>query len=159
VARAFADTFHWIALADRRDAWHATARRRTAGRGPDGFVTTDEVLIEFLTVFAEQGPRWRESAVRLVQAVFDSPEVEVVSQSRDSFRAGLDVYSRRPDKGYSLTDCVSMSTMRRLGLTEVLSHDHHFAQKGSCWCTPARPRVDRSRRPWERPASPPVSLP
>jgi hypothetical protein len=23
-----------------------------------------------------------------------------------------------------------MSTMRRLGLTEVLSHDHHFAQEG-----------------------------
>src|SRR5437016_4936866 len=82
-----------------------------AERGSDGFVTTDEVLIEFLTFFAEQGPRWRESAVRLVQAVFGSAEVEVVPQSRDSFRAGLELYSRRPDKGYSLTDCVSMSTM------------------------------------------------
>jgi predicted nucleic acid-binding protein len=99
VARAFADTFHWVALADRRDAWHAAARRLAVEHGPAGVVTTDEVLIEFLAFFAEQGARWREAAVRLVQTVLDSPEVEVVPQSRDSFRAGFDLYARRPDKG------------------------------------------------------------
>ena len=36
----------------------------------------------------------------------------------------------RPDKGYSLTDCISMATMRKKGLTEVLTNDRHFEQEG-----------------------------
>jgi predicted nucleic acid-binding protein len=36
----------------------------------------------------------------------------------------------RPDKGYSLTDCISMQTMRKEGLTEVLTKDRHFEQEG-----------------------------
>ena len=54
----------------------------------------------------------------------------MIPQSRDSFRAGLDLYIRRPDKGYSLTDCISMETMRREGLAEALTDDHHFEQEG-----------------------------
>ena len=38
-----------------------------------------------------------------------------------------------PDKGYSLTDCISMNVMRRDGLIEVLTNDEHFTQEGfSC---------------------------
>jgi predicted nucleic acid-binding protein len=36
----------------------------------------------------------------------------------------------RPDKGYSLTDCISMGTMRREAITEVLTNDRHFEQEG-----------------------------
>jgi predicted nucleic acid-binding protein len=36
----------------------------------------------------------------------------------------------RPDKGYSLTDCVSMLVMRQEGITEILTHDIHFTQEG-----------------------------
>lgn len=35
-----------------------------------------------------------------------------------------------PDKGYSLTDCISMNVMRAQGMAEVLTHDGHFAQEG-----------------------------
>ncbi len=51
-------------------------------------------------------------------------------QSRASFLSGLAFYEARPDKGYSLTDCISMETMRREGITEILTHDAHFAQEG-----------------------------
>jgi uncharacterized protein len=40
------------------------------------------------------------------------------------------LYKDRPDKEYSLTDCISMQVMRREGLTEVLTNDHHFTQEG-----------------------------
>ncbi|HMG73540.1 MAG TPA: hypothetical protein VK582_08565 [Pyrinomonadaceae bacterium] len=36
----------------------------------------------------------------------------------------------RPDKGYSLTDCISMNVMRERGLTDVLTNDPHFRQEG-----------------------------
>jgi len=35
-----------------------------------------------------------------------------------------------PTKGYSLADCISMQTMRREGLTDVLTNDLHFEQEG-----------------------------
>jgi predicted nucleic acid-binding protein len=59
-----------------------------------------------------------------------NPAIRVVEQSRDSFLAGLDLYQSRPDKGYSLTDCISMQTMRRGRITEALTNDHHFEQEG-----------------------------
>jgi predicted nucleic acid-binding protein len=44
--------------------------------------------------------------------------------------SGFDLYASRADKGYSLTDCISMQTMRRQGLTTVLTNDKHFEQEG-----------------------------
>jgi predicted nucleic acid-binding protein len=54
----------------------------------------------------------------------------VQPQSRATFLAGLALFEARPDKGYSLTDCVSMETMRQNGIREILTHDHHFTQEG-----------------------------
>jgi uncharacterized protein len=54
----------------------------------------------------------------------------VVPQTHASFLDGLALYEARPDKEYSLTDCISMQTMRRAGLSDVLTNDHHFRQEG-----------------------------
>jgi hypothetical protein len=51
-------------------------------------------------------------------------------QSRATFLTGLALYEARPDKGYSLADCVSMEAMRQESITEILAHDNHFAQEG-----------------------------
>ena len=56
--------------------------------------------------------------------------MRVVPQSRESFLSGLALYSARPDKRYSLTDCISMQTMRREGIDEALTSDRHFEQEG-----------------------------
>ena len=41
-----------------------------------------------------------------------------------------ELYASRLDKGYSLTDCVSMEAMRSEGLIDVLTNDRHFEQEG-----------------------------
>jgi predicted nucleic acid-binding protein len=56
--------------------------------------------------------------------------VVVRQQSHQTFLDGLALYKRRLDKGYSLTDCISMEAMREEGLTRILTHDAHFAQEG-----------------------------
>jgi uncharacterized protein len=98
----------------------------------EGFpvVTTDEVLAEYLTFFATAHERLRRKAFTHAQRILDDPNVRVVPQSRESFLSGLALYGARPDKGYSLTDCKSMQTMRREGLAEVLTNDRHFEQEG-----------------------------
>ena len=66
----------------------------------------------------------------MVRAILTNPDVTVVPQSRDSFLEGLALYEQRGDKHYSLTDCISITTMRAESLTDVLTNDRHFEQEG-----------------------------
>lgn len=126
----FADTFYWIALADSNDSSHRRALALTAERATSGIVTTDEVLTEYLTFFAAAPESTRREAAAVVEDLLTSSAVRVIPQSRESFRAGLQLYRARPDKRYSLVDCISMQTMRREGLVESLTNDRHFEQEG-----------------------------
>lgn len=126
----FADTFYWIALVNREDSAHEAARAFDRGRGGRRILTTEEVLDEFLTHFAGRGAFLREKAVLVARWILSDPTVDVQMQSHATFLAGLELYAARPDKGYSLTDCVSMHTMRRHGLVEALTNDRHFEQEG-----------------------------
>jgi uncharacterized protein len=65
-----------------------------------------------------------------VQGLLANPVIGVIPQSRASFLAGMELYAARPDKGYSLVDCISMQTTRKEGLTEVFTNDRHFEQEG-----------------------------
>lgn len=126
----FADTFYWIAATDPADSSHKRAQSIITELKATGIITTDEVLSEFLTFFAGTHPALRARAVLVARNILRTPSVRVVPQSRDSFRAGMDLYEGRPDKGYSLTDCISMQTMRKEGLTVALTNDRHFEQEG-----------------------------
>jgi uncharacterized protein len=107
----FADTFYWIALADFSDGAHQRALALTAQLG------------------ASPGPLRREAA-ESVEGILASSAIRVIPQSRESFLAGLQLFRVRPDKGYSLTDCISMQAMRKERLTDVLTNDQHFEQEG-----------------------------
>lgn len=97
---------------------------------PSGNVyTTEEVLGEMLTFFAADS--WlRGRAVETVRQILFDPAMHVIPQSHESFLAGFELYAARPDKGYSLVDCISMQVMRREGITDALTNDRHFEQEG-----------------------------
>ena len=65
-----------------------------------------------------------------MRRLLTNPKIRVIPQSRESFLAGLDLYQARPDKGYSLADCIAIETVRREGITEALTNDRHFEQEG-----------------------------
>ncbi len=126
----FADTFYWVALADFADGAHQRALAITAERAASRIVTTDEVLTEYLTFFSTAPESIRRDAAESVAGILASQVIRVIPQSRESFLAGLQLYRARPDKGYSLVDCISMQAMRKEGLTEALTNDRHFEQEG-----------------------------
>jgi uncharacterized protein len=66
----------------------------------------------------------------LIKQLSINPNVEVVEHTHDTFLFGLEFYESRPDKGYSVTNCISMNLMRDRGINQVLTHDHHFEQEG-----------------------------
>jgi predicted nucleic acid-binding protein len=126
--RVFADTLYWLAVFLPGDAW------ADAVYGVDLsntlLVTTEDVLSEFLTAVSGHGDHTRRLACRLVRDILKDSGVEVIVQSHESFLAGLALYERRPDKQYSLVDCISMNVMRQKGIHEILTHDRHFSQEG-----------------------------
>jgi uncharacterized protein len=65
-----------------------------------------------------------------VRDILQNDYVEVIQQNHETFLAGLELYRQRFDKEYSLTDCISMQTMKRLKIFEILTHDRHFTQEG-----------------------------
>jgi predicted nucleic acid-binding protein len=125
----FADTSFWIAVANPRDRWHRRARALRQSLRPVRIITTEEVFGEILTYFSGHGAMMREHAARVVRALESDPDIQVLAQTHESFRSGQELYENRPDKEYSLIDCVSMQTMRQQSLTEVLTNDHHFEQE------------------------------
>jgi uncharacterized protein len=125
----FADTFYWIALVHPKDQAHQHVLEFSARLSLRTVITTDEVLVEFLAYCASR-PQLRKTAGLAVLDLLNGPDIRVVPQSRRSFQEGLALYNGRPDKGYSLTDCISMTTMRRERLTDVLTNDRHFEQEG-----------------------------
>jgi predicted nucleic acid-binding protein len=88
------------------------------------------LLSEYLIFFSAAPEYLRREVAANVEAILSDPGVRVIPQSHDSFMAGFDLYRARPDKGYSMVDCISMQTMRREGLTEALTNDRRFEQEG-----------------------------
>jgi predicted nucleic acid-binding protein len=130
VARIFVDSAHYIAALLPKDRLHEAAiDTANALRGSD-FVTSDAVMMEVLAYVCERGANARDRAVRLVRLLRADTGTLVVPQTREPFDAGLDLYARRPDKGYSLTDAISMVICDGHGITQVLTHDRQFEQEG-----------------------------
>jgi len=88
-----------------------------------------------LNFFSSGAEHLRRSAAKGVQAILRDPTVHIAPQSDASFHAGLDLFRARPDKGYSLTDCISMQVMRREGLTDGLTNDRHLSRKAFALCS------------------------
>lgn len=103
----FADTFYWAALTKIDDPAHTRAMELSRSITPHEIVTTDEVLSEYLTFFAAAPEHLRRKAAVNAQDILKDATVRVIPQSHESFLDGLELYGSRPDKGYSLVDCIS----------------------------------------------------
>ena len=79
-----------------------------------------------MTVFADTFAliAWLNPAVRT------DPLFEVVGYDPAVYQTGFDLFATRPDKAWSLTDCISYGVMAERGLREALTADHHFDQAG-----------------------------
>ena len=84
----------------------------------------------FKVPFSDFGSRSRQAVWEASESLFRNPRVHIRPQTHDSFRAGVGRYHRRPDKSYSLTDCISMNEMDALHIRRILTSDRHFEQEG-----------------------------
>jgi predicted nucleic acid-binding protein len=123
----FADTYYYLALASRDDAGHSRAlafSRAYHGR----VLTTPWVLTEVADALAS--PNQRHLFVAVLAQLKKDIHTTIVIPTNELFEAGCGLYSQRPDKGWSLTDCISFVVMQRHSLTEALTADRHYEQAG-----------------------------
>jgi predicted nucleic acid-binding protein len=124
----FADAFFFVALLNPKDRAHEPARSYVEPDLDRPLVTTTWVLVEVADAMATTA-RNRDAFLRLYRALRSNPAVEVVPGD-DRLESGLDLFARRPDKAWSLTDCISFVVMADRGLAEALTGGHHFEQAG-----------------------------
>ena len=126
--RVFADSGFYIALLSRQDAHHHLARQQYREGQFGLFVTTTAVLGELANLLSSTSTRGRcEVFIVRLRARKDT---RIIESEPGQFWRGLKLYGERPDKEWSLTDCISFIVMSDEGLTEALTGDHHFEQAG-----------------------------
>ena len=124
---AFADTFYFLALANEADGCHERARGVSRDRTRP-FVTTAWVLTEVADAMARR--KDRPTFLRLLDDLVSDPRITIVPPTQELFERGIELYAQRPDKDWSLTDCISFAVMRQMHITEALTGDSHFEQAG-----------------------------
>ena len=126
----FADTAFWIALVAPRDQLHRQAKDASGWLANHRIVTSEWVLTEFLNEFARRGEDLRNAATKLVESLRARSDLLIEPQTSIGFAAAFDIYGKRRDKGWSLTDCSSFAIMEQHGIREALTSDKHFEQAG-----------------------------
>ncbi len=123
----FVDSFYFVACLNRHDQHHEKAM--TSARQPMGpMITTRWVLMEVADALAASTCRKQMAA--FISALEADANVRLVEAQLNLFQRGLELYDQRPDKAWTLTDCISFVVMADEGLTDALTGDHHFEQAG-----------------------------
>lgn len=125
--RVFADAYFFIALLNPRDNAHLRAIEIEKVPGLQ-LITTRWILAEVADAMAAPASRVRAS--RFLALAKANPWLSILDGSDALFERGCDLYAKRPDKEWSLTDCISFVVMANEGLDEALTGDRHFEQAG-----------------------------
>jgi uncharacterized protein len=123
----FADTFYFLALLSRRDSRHEAALNfaMTAERP---ILTSAWVMTEVADGLAPVVTRGQ--FIALMTRLQSSGDSEIIGPDSNFWQRGIELYARRPDKEWSLTDCISFVIMADRQITDALTGDHHFEQAG-----------------------------
>jgi len=123
----FIDTGYLIAMLRPGDQLHARALAWSQAIH-EPFVVTEHVLWE--TINELSAPLERPAAHRMLAEVQSDRFCEIIHASPDLFDVGVRLHEQRPDKSWSLTDCISFHIMHERGITRALAYDHHYQQAG-----------------------------
>ncbi|MCY7344808.1 MAG: hypothetical protein LH614_01200 [Pyrinomonadaceae bacterium] len=85
-------------------------------------------MLEFANALS--APDFRVKAAIFIEGLQKSTDVEIISASSELFSLGLKLYKNRPDKEWSVVDCISFIVMGEMKISQAFTQDHHFEQAG-----------------------------
>ena len=126
----FVDTGGWVALRYARDRYHGRARnllRRLRADGL-GFVTTDWVLAEAVTLLKARGAV--DAAIALGDALQSGRLGYLAESTPERRRRAWELFVRYRDRRVGWVDCASFAVMEELSLEQVFGFDPDFVRAG-----------------------------
>ncbi len=124
----FVDTVFVQALLDKNDQHHEWAVHilpivKSANR----VWITEAILIEVASALSAVN---RTGAALFIRQCFVTNNISVVPLEHGLFLRGLTLYENRPDKRWSLVDCISFIVMEDHKVKHAITTDHHYEQAG-----------------------------
>jgi uncharacterized protein len=124
VTPVFADTSYFIALLKSDDQFHEAAHEfSTVDRR--ALLTTSAVILELGASFCDAENR---PLFLAVLAVLERRKSEIVHVDESLQQRAIERFAKRPDKNWSLTDCISFLVMEDRGIHEAATSDRHFEE-------------------------------
>jgi predicted nucleic acid-binding protein len=127
VKRLFVDTSAWYDLLFPGSPEHERIVAQMHMPGTQ-FVTSTYVLDELTALLLARGSH--DTAARAGAHIRSAAEVRVEHPDAAEEWRAWSLFIDRPDKSYTLTDCLSFVMMRRLGIETAVATDRHFSQEG-----------------------------
>jgi len=129
----FWDTAAFVALGNRDDELHAAAiaASQELARAHARILTTDAVLTEVANTFSRTTLRpLAHQVIEAFQASVRVRAAQLVHVDAGLWLRGWQFFLDRPDKNWSLTDCLSFLVMEDRKVRRAFTSDHHFVQAG-----------------------------
>ncbi|MHC4880347.1 MAG: type II toxin-antitoxin system VapC family toxin [Planctomycetota bacterium] len=126
----FVDTGAFLARYIERDQHHRAAithwQSLQNGRRP--CFTSNFVLDETITLLARRATYL--FAAERARNLFASASLSILRPSQNDELAALELFQKYADQSVSFTDCVSFTLMKKHGIQQAFSFDHHFRMAG-----------------------------
>ena len=101
--------------------WQQSKVKRT-------ILTTEFILLELGNACARAEDH--DDFLAVLAGIRASLRTRIIPLDSRLLQRGLELLADRPDKNWSLTDCISFVVMQDEGITEALTGDGHFEQAG-----------------------------
>jgi predicted nucleic acid-binding protein len=126
--RLLLDTVYIQALLNNRDSYHQQALLLfPIVRDAAEVWVTEAVLVEVGNALSTIN---RMIAAQFIQQCYQTENMHVVNVSTSLLNTAVELYRSRPDKTWSLTDCISFVVMSQEDIVDAVTTDRHFSQAG-----------------------------
>jgi predicted nucleic acid-binding protein len=128
----FVDTSGWAYYLDRSDPLYPEvfAVIQNVVQQRRRLVTTNYILTELVVLLSSRYHLPRPQVIAALKAIRTDSTVEIIHIEQSIDHDAWELLEARLDKEWSLVDASSFVVMRRLGITQALTTDHHFTQAG-----------------------------
>lgn len=124
------DTWAWLALAVKRDQFHAAAKaqHQKFRKANQRYVTTDFILSEVISrLYRTSAAATAQGYIRALLAKVDAGDYLLMHVSSEQFRRAWQLRQKYQDKpDISFVDFSSMVVMQDLGLVDIFTGDNYF---------------------------------
>lgn len=94
-------------------------------------VTTNYVIVELVALLTSRAHGMpRPDLIRYINKVTSMPWLRTILIDEATHAEAWALLERMTDKEWSFTDAASFVVMKRLGISEAFTSDHHFNQAG-----------------------------